>query len=215
MTTQADSASFDSSGEREQRRQLRQQLRQLRRAIPADARRQYAERIATHLLRAGLFTRNRRIGIYLAIPEEISTLPCIRSARQQHCQLYVPYITHLQQRRMAFLPLAAGIRLRQHRWGMAEPLITAPPHPADPRMLDAILMPLVGFDEQGYRLGMGAGFYDRLLARRIRDASIKRPLLIGIAFARQRVACLPHSKHDVPMDAVVTEQGFHRFRRRS
>jgi 5-formyltetrahydrofolate cyclo-ligase len=67
-------------------------------------------------------------------------------------------------------------------------------------------MPLVGWDRQGGRLGMGGGFYDRALA------GIKGPLLVGLAHAVQEVPQVPIDDWDVPLDFVVTESALHQCR---
>ena len=75
--------------------------------------------------------------------------------------------------------------------------------------MDLILVPGVGFDRQGNRLGFGRGYYDRLL-RPLREeplsAETKKTLLIGLAFECQLVDQLPIDPHDVAMDAIVTER---------
>ena len=67
---------------------------------------------------------------------------------------------------------------------------------------DAILMPLNGFDEAGYRLGYGGGYFDRSLA-----ALSPRPRAIGVGFELARVASIRPQAHDLPMDFIVTESG--------
>jgi len=73
---------------------------------------------------------------------------------------------------------------------------------------DAVLVPLVAFDNTGQRLGQGGGFYDRVLAR----LSYPRPVLIGIAHAFQEVAEIPVEPWDIPLDAVVTDSKVTVFR---
>lgn len=67
---------------------------------------------------------------------------------------------------------------------------------------DVILVPALAIDEQGYRLGQGGGFYDRALAN-----LAPAPLLIGLVFAAEDVTVVPRERHDLPVDAVVTEAG--------
>ncbi len=100
------------------------------------------------------------------------------------------------------------IVFRRHRAG--EPLVengfgTRAPHPQSAEIdPDLIVLPLVGFDRAGHRLGYGRGFYDRAIGRlRSRGA---RPLLLGIAFAVQEVPAIPSESHDVRLDWVVTER---------
>ena len=71
---------------------------------------------------------------------------------------------------------------------------------------DLVLMPLLGFDRAGTRLGYGGGYYDRTLA-----ALGKKPLLVGLAFAAQEVDHIPREPHDIPLDAVIIEQGVRFF----
>lgn len=73
-------------------------------------------------------------------------------------------------------------------------------------MPDVILMPLLGFDRHGTRLGYGGGYYDRTLA-----ALKKRPRLIGFAFALQEIDTIPRDTHDVPLDLIITEDGVRSF----
>jgi 5-formyltetrahydrofolate cyclo-ligase len=71
---------------------------------------------------------------------------------------------------------------------------------------DVVLMPLLGFDKRGTRLGYGGGYYDRTLER-----LSKRPRLVGIAYAAQELENIPREAHDVPLDVIVTENGAHHF----
>ena len=71
---------------------------------------------------------------------------------------------------------------------------------------DIVLMPLLGFDQQGTRLGYGGGYYDRTLAKMDR-----LPRLIGFAFSAQELRHIPREEHDIPLDAVITEQGILHF----
>ena len=84
------------------------------------------------------------------------------------------------------------------------------PYPADsPEVTpDVVLLPVVGFDEAGYRLGYGGGYFDRTLA-----ALPTRPLVIGTAYELLRMPSIQPQEHEIPLDWVVTEAGA--FRRES
>jgi 5-formyltetrahydrofolate cyclo-ligase len=79
----------------------------------------------------------------------------------------------------------------------------------NPRWLDLVLVPLVGFDERGTRLGMGAGFYDRHFAFLRHRRTWHWPRLLGLAFDVQRVERLADAAHDVPLWGIVTERGIY------
>lgn len=84
---------------------------------------------------------------------------------------------------------------------------TLAPSDLAPRAVpDLVLMPLLGFDAAGTRLGYGGGYYDRTLATMAR-----KPLLVGLAFDIQELSSIPRQDHDVPLDAVVTETGVRFF----
>ena len=81
------------------------------------------------------------------------------------------------------------------------------PYPVDspPVQPDAVLLPMNGWDAQGYRLGYGAGFFDRTLA-----ALAKRPVVIGVSYEAARLDTIYPQPWDIPMDYVVTERGVYR-----
>lgn len=88
--------------------------------------------------------------------------------------------------------------------------IPAPGESASALVPDILLVPLVGFDRDGRRLGMGGGYYDATL-QDLRAAVDKKILAVGYAFAVQQVAELPHGAHDERLDWAVTERGAQQF----
>ena len=104
--------------------------------------------------------------------------------------------------RLRFAPWRAGEALVANRYGIPEPADTRHALPAD--AMTMIVMPLVGFDAHGHRLGMGGGWYDRSLAFRRNHAS-PPPWLVGAGFAVQQVDALRAEPWDVPLDAICTE----------
>jgi 5-formyltetrahydrofolate cyclo-ligase len=184
----------------------RSRLRALRLSLPR-TRRVAAERaIIAALRRLRVFRRGRRVAVYLAMPGEVSLAGALPGALRLGVALYVPQIRSRRLLHMRFVRLRLGATLRPNAFGIQEPAAgTAVWLP--PGRLDLILMPLVGFDRDGNRLGMGAGFYDRALRRR-RDRARRwrRPRLVGLAFACQEVARIEPATWDVPLDLVVTER---------
>jgi 5-formyltetrahydrofolate cyclo-ligase len=95
-----------------------------------------------------------------------------------------------------------------NRFGIAEPDVNWR-HAKPAWALDLILMPLVAFDIQGNRLGMGGGFYDRSLAYLNRRKVWRKPYLMGTAFELQKFTQLPHASWDIPMNGIMTEKQFY------
>ena len=184
----------------------RKRLRAARAALPPAARRAAERAIARHLEHSGLIAPGSRIAGYAALGSEIGCAPALRLAEQRHCRIYLPRITHFRKRQMRFVAVTG--RWLRNRYGIAEPQGAAY---APLRSLHVILVPLVGVDARGNRLGMGAGFYDRALGR-LHVGAWRRPRLVGIAHSCQQVAQLQAQPHDVPLDALVTERGIVFFR---
>jgi 5-formyltetrahydrofolate cyclo-ligase len=155
----------------------------------------------THWLRPGT-----RIGCYLAMPDEVDSAGCIAAALAHGCRLFLPRITDARQRRMTFAPFAGPMRRNIH--GIPEP---AARDRLAARWLDVILVPTVGFDARGHRLGMGAGYYDRALAFRLRHPRWRGPRLVGLAFDCQELQGIEPGPHDVRLDAIITESGLRRI----
>ena len=201
---------FDAGNDRASRRQLRQTLRQKRRSLSFEEQRQASERLALNLLRHPDLHRARHIGIYLANDGEIDPSLYIDLARKKGIRFYLPILHPIYTGKLVFSPYFDGVQLTANRFGIPEP-----PFPRSRRKpawaLDAVLFPLVGFDETGGRLGMGGGFYDRTFAfSRIRPGMA--PKLIGLAHDFQRVEQLPVEPWDVPLHGVVTDKRRYRFR---
>lgn len=190
------------------RTDLRQQLRLRRRALSENARLHAAQRIAHRLALDPRYRRSRRIAAYLAVNGEIDCAPLIRAALAQGKQLYLPCIQsdgHLRFRRWT-----PATRLRRNRFGIPEP--ADPTHPyLPPYQLDLILLPLVGFDRRGNRLGMGGGYYDRTFAWLRHRPRPRSTRLIGLAHDFQQTERLARAYWDVPLDGVITPEHNHRF----
>ncbi|MGB6452034.1 MAG: 5-formyltetrahydrofolate cyclo-ligase [Steroidobacteraceae bacterium] len=184
------------------RRALRAELRARRRGMSPDARKEAERRVAREASTHFRFHPGQRIALYSPLPEELDISPLAQLARRQGALLYLPRIVDRRHRRMRFV--AARGPMRANRLGILEP---AAGESISARRLDLVFVPLVGFDAAGMRLGMGAGYYDRAFAFLRLRATWRRPKLIGVAYAVQRVPLIAGAPHDVRLDAVVTEEG--------
>jgi 5-formyltetrahydrofolate cyclo-ligase len=186
----------------------RRRLRALRLGLSRADRIGAESAIAAALGRLRIFRRGRRVAVYLAMPGEASLAGVIATALDAGTEVYVPQVTsrRLGQMRFARLRRNCALRPNESAFGILEPAGAAGER-MPPGRLDVILVPLVGFDRAGNRLGMGAGYYDRALRlRRDRTRSWRRPRLVGIAFACQEVARIEPSSWDVALDLIVTER---------
>jgi 5-formyltetrahydrofolate cyclo-ligase len=186
---------------------LRRQLKTARNAYSPAARRQAARASLRLALRHGLLLRAHRIGVYLPHGGEFDAQFLIAQIQLMRRECYAPVLPQ-RGRVLRFARLARDTRMTRNRFGIAEPVDA---RPLRARQLDLLLLPLVGFDHWGYRLGMGGGFYDATLAFMRHRRSWRKPRLVGIAYECQRVESLPHDPWDMPLDAVLTERQLYRF----
>jgi 5-formyltetrahydrofolate cyclo-ligase len=187
-------------------KEARRRLRRLRASIDRTER-AAAERAIVGLLDGlPVFRRAARVALYLPMRGEVDLRPAMLAAWRRGTAIYLPRIVNRRLTQMTFVPWTPAGPRRRNVYGIEEPALDA--RRLDPRQLDLVVLPVVGFDRRGNRLGMGAGYYDRALRRRLdRTRSWRRPRLVGVAFACQELTSIPVSPWDVPLDLVVTEHG--------
>lgn len=182
-------------------------MRRRRRALTPAERARAAESALAHFqslihLRPGL-----KLAVYLSVNGEFDTAPLVELARRRGCRIYAPVLPPTGGR-LRFVPLEPP--LKTNRYGIPEPHFS-PEKACDPRALDVVITPLVAFGPNGERLGSGAGYYDQTFAFLRRRRVWRKPRLIGLAYAWQQVEDLESEAWDVPLAAVVTDQGAVRF----
>lgn len=189
---------------------LRRKLRAERRRIGPSARRAASAAVAKKLSVLPAFQRASRVAGYWPADGEIDPLPALARAFAAGKACYLPVLCPWRHGHLSFARWWPGARLRRNRFGIPEP-ITPQREWLAPRMLDLVLVPLVGFDRAGNRLGMGGGYYDRSFGL-VGHGCWHRARLVGVAFDSQRIDDLPRRVWDVPLDAVLTARHSHVFR---
>ncbi|PBJ82981.1 5-formyltetrahydrofolate cyclo-ligase [Lysobacteraceae bacterium NML93-0399] len=179
---------------------LRRRLRDQRRALPAPARIAAAEGLAQQLFALPQWPASGYVAGYWAGDGEIGLH--VFQMRLPPGAIYCLPVLHGDVLR--FAPWRAGDALVTNRYGIPEPDVE-PASALEARDMALVVTPLVGFDGRGNRLGMGGGWYDRTFA--FRRGQSAPPMLVGAAFALQRVDALDAADWDVPLDAVCTEAG--------
>lgn len=147
-------------------------------------------------------TNSKHIAIYLSNDGELDTSLLIKELWNLNHAVYLPIIHPFNGANLLFQRYEKNSPMRANRYGILEPKLNCSqicPLPA----LDYLLMPLVAFDKQGNRLGMGGGFYDRTLAR-LHEQNWQKPQLIGLAHECQSVDALPIESWDVPLKTIIT-----------
>lgn len=166
-----------------------------RAALSAQDRQRLDAALERHLDDALGGLEGRTVGVYWPIKAEPNLRRWMErlDARGVHCALPV---VRTRAAPLVFLAWRPGVPMIRGFWGI--------PEPADAPVVipDLLVAPMVGFDGQGYRLGYGGGYYDRTLA-----ALAPRPFVVGVAYSMSVMPTIHPLVHDIPMDAVVTEDG--------
>lgn len=179
---------------------IRRHLRRKRLNLTPSQRKQAQQQIQ-RLIKPWL-KRGKKIGFYLAVGSELDLSGLIQDALKQGCQLYTPYIQK-GQRRLWFTPYPAP---KSHSRRVMN-ILQYEGKKCRIEHLDIILMPLVGVDTRGMRMGQGGGFYDTSLS----FCRSHQPVRLGIGFAIQQCPHIPNEAHDEALDGFICEQGLQRF----
>ncbi len=188
--------------------QYRQRLLAQRRALTPEQIRQASARVAIRVWRLPVMARSRRLALYFPVSGELDCTPIISAAWRRRREVFLPVVAGAELR---FAPFTPDSLLVSNRFGISEPVCDDDAWRAA-REMDVILAPVVGFDASGHRLGMGGGYYDRTLAFLALRANFRRPHFIGLAYAFQQISTVPDQKHDVQLEAVVTDAGTFHYR---
>ena len=184
---------------------LRQKIRDQRRAL-SDAERDHAAFLLCERIAASrIFQRSKHIAFYLTNDGEIDLNLLIKHAWQQKKKVYLPVLAEPNTNRLWFIPYTPNTKLRNNRFGIPEPIHSSRTRLRKTLSLDLILMPLVAFDEQGNRVGMGGGFYDRTLSFLNHRKYWHKPILLGIAYEFQKQNQLKTNSWDIPLQAIATD----------
>ncbi|AZF13290.1 5-formyltetrahydrofolate cyclo-ligase [Pseudomonas sp. R2-37-08W] len=187
------------------RPQLRRMLRKARRALTPREQRQAACGLYRQLAQHPLFRRAKHISLYLPTDGEIDPRLLLRAAQRQGKATYLPVLSAWPRTKMVFQRVRPGDKLLPNRFRILEPRANARCQ-RKVWTLDLVLLPLVGFDNEGGRLGMGGGFYDRSLAYLARRKTWRKPTLLGLAHECQQVDRLAQASWDVPLAGTVTDK---------
>lgn len=185
------------------KKNLRLAFHAKRSAITAEQRDIASQALVQQIYSQDWFKHKYSFALYSAMASEIDTQPLITTLWQHQKKCYLPRIA--KDNALVFAQYSTDTVLIPNRFGIAEPTATTPLCALGD--LDVIFMPLVAFDEEGHRLGMGAGYYDKALAGICEQKT--RPLLVGLAYELQKARHIPQDMWDINLDIVVTEQSLY------
>ncbi|HXF54238.1 MAG TPA: 5-formyltetrahydrofolate cyclo-ligase [Hyphomicrobiaceae bacterium] len=169
-----------------------------RNGLAAELRRAAAERVCAIGISFASPPAGAVVSGFMAIGSEIDPYPLLARLSKEGHRLALPVIAG-KGRPLSFRSWSPGAPLATRSWGIREPLAEAAE--VEP---DILIVPLLAFDAHGFRLGYGAGYYDRTL-KRLR--AMKSILAIGLAYEEQEIEAVPHHEEDERLDWVLTPSG--------
>ncbi|SDP44495.1 5-formyltetrahydrofolate cyclo-ligase [Phyllobacterium sp. YR620] len=189
---------------KELKKKLRLEALGRRDALTTEARIDGSMRIADIGLAFFALEADAIVSGFWPIRSEVDLRPLLFGLRERGARLCLPVI--IDKQTILFRELVRGAPMVETGFGTAGP-------PVEAAVLDPtfMLVPLAAFDARGHRIGYGAGYYDRAIAR-LEDKGLN-PRLVGVAFDCQEVEIVPDEPHDMPLEAILTESGLRSINR--
>ncbi|MEZ9236615.1 5-formyltetrahydrofolate cyclo-ligase [Shewanella sp. 10N.286.52.A9] len=178
---------------------IRRHIRQERNSMDQAEQNQLALIASRHLLSEIQQISAKRVAIYLGFDGELATNKLIEALWKLDVEVYLPRIHPFAKGHLLFVRYNPDTVMVNNRFDIAEPKLDIR-HIITVDKLDMIVTPLVAFDDNGNRMGMGGGFYDRTLAQ-VKD---NKPLAVGYAHDCQQVSYLPVEYWDIPLPIIIT-----------
>lgn len=193
------------------RHDLRRKLQQIRRNLTAEQQSEAARLVADKLEQrlSNLVPRQTTVAVYKSFSGELPTSAIIQKLWQLGFNTVLPVLHPFAKGHLLFLRYTPNTPMTTNKYGIAEPELNVQ-NVVPLSNIQVLLMPLVGFDNQGNRLGMGGGYYDRTLAQWHNG---NRPNLspIGLSYNEQQVKQIPVESWDIPLPEVITPAQHWRF----
>jgi len=177
---------------------LRESILARRSGLSGEYRESAAASLADHVLSLPGIEGARTVSGFLAIRDEIDLMPAMDALSAQGCRIVLPVMPG-KGRPLVFRAWEPGAPLEKGSLGTR-----APGPEAEAGVPDILLVPLLAFDRDGYRLGYGGGYYDRTLEEL---RALREVLAVGIGFDEQEVDSVPREAHDQRLDWIVTPSG--------
>ena len=185
---------------------LRSSLREMRQELSPEQQETAAASLFSMLGNQDFFRVAQRIAFYQVADGEIDPRMLLDLALSEGKSCFLPIIQQDNPEFVSFAPYDADTELVLNKWGIAEPPAS---EVISPTNFDVVFVPLVVFNKDCFRLGMGKGFYDRTFSFKIFNRS-SSPMLVGLAHESQLVDSFPVESWDVRLDAVATERHIYR-----
>lgn len=189
-----------------QLQQHRIHLKRTRAQLSPSSQQQLSACMVKHLQHHSRYRSAHHIALYLPVRGEADPR-LLRLNAPKWQKFYLPVLSPWHHKQLIFIEWNQKTQFKNNCFNIPEPILGSAPL-RFARQLDVIVTPLVGFDWQGQRMGMGGGFYDRTFAFKRFRAKTSKPYLFGFAYDFQNIPQLTSQSWDIPLDGICTENGF-------
>ncbi len=179
----------------QQKQSLRKQLSKARQSLTEQQHQTYSAQIQGYVRQYLQSKAVQQLLVYKALAAEVNTDELLA---MQNIEVFVPQM--LSDSDMQWLKIDEKTKWKPVSFGVKEPVAGDIWQPSD--VSAVLLCPLLGFDHDGHRLGMGKGYFDRWLSQYGEGLDV-----VGLAFSCQALPKVPVEPHDVPLSTIITEQG--------
>lgn len=166
-----------------------------------------AEAAANHLIQTDIFKQSQHIACYFAAKNEFDGAAIIAKIWEAKKHCYLPILSTIKPNTLRFALYEYCSSLKLNRYRIPEP-DTSVHFPVE--QLDLVIMPLVGFDLDGHRLGMGGGYFDRTF-QFVQEQKYVKPFLLGLGYEEQKINHIPIEPWDISLNGVLTEKQIYLF----
>lgn len=179
---------------------LRKSAKQRRHALDDETRARLSRNIANQFLQSNYFLSSSTLGCYLSSNDEVDTNAIFERAWRAKKRIFAPVVD--EGHKMRFVEIRRESRLTTNRFGIWEPISGDEISASE---LDVVVTPVVAFDENRNRIGMGGGYYDRYFSMQRENRDWMRPKLVGLAFNCQRVDKIAPNRWDIRLSRIFVE----------
>ena len=183
--------------------EIRKPLLALRALLSKSEQQEKSTKIVEHIKQSDVFMRAKNIAFYHAVRGEADPANLFNNTNKSQ-RFYLPQLSTDKNQGLVFAPIDQYTQYKNNAFAIPEPVVD---HNAliNAEELDLVILPLLGFDLAGNRLGMGGGYYDRCFA--FKQSQAKKPVLIGFSYDFQQLNEINAEPWDIGLDMIATESG--------
>ena len=183
--------------------EIRKPLLALRAQLSKSEQQEKSAQIVAHIKQSDVFIQSKKVAFYHSVRGEADPQGLLSSTSDSQ-KFYLPLLSVDKSQGLIFAPIDQNTQYKNNAFSIPEPIVET--HTLlDAKELDLVIMPLLGFDLTGNRLGMGGGYYDRCFS--FKHSNTTKPILIGFAYDFQKIEALITEPWDIGLDMIATESG--------